>query len=271
MTPTSTILLAEDNDDFRTFVADELSAHYHVLQAADGNTALALIQSEQIDVVVSDVMMPGTDGIELCKRLKQDEQTNHIPIILLTARAAQESELEGYQAGADYYITKPFDMDILLNRLQQIELQKTRRQQELMQHLEAPDVQQIFTNERDKELMGRVIQLMEQHLGEEEYGRYELSSDLCMTYITVYRKIKALTGLAPAEFMRSYRLRQACPRLRSTQTSIADIAMQVGFSSPSYFTSCFAKEFGQTPSEYRRAAMDHLHSMERLVTTTHTT
>lgn len=252
----TTVLLVEDHDDFRQFVAQELASHFRILQAADGDSALSLLQAEQVDVVVSDVMMPGTDGLELCRRLKHDEQTWHIPVILLTARAAQESELEGYQAGADYYISKPFDMAILQSRLLQIEQNRRRRSQELMQHLEAPDVQQIFSNEREKELMQRVMDLLDQHLSEEEYGRYELSSDLCMTYITAYRKIKALTGLAPAEFIRSYRLRQACRRLRGSQTTVANIATQVGFSSPSYFASCFAKEFGQTPSEYRRAAQN---------------
>lgn len=252
----TTIMLVEDNDEFRQFVAAELKRNFRVLEAADGQAALALVQAEQVDVVVSDVMMPGIDGLELCRRLKGDEQTSHIPVILLTARAAQESELEGYQAGADYYITKPFDIAILLGRLNKIEQDRQRRSHELIQQLESPDVQQIFSADRDKELMQRVIDLLSQHLSDENYGRYELSADLCMTYITAYRKIKALTGLAPAEFIRNYRLKQACVRLRNTQLSILEVAAEVGFPSPSYFSIAFAKEFGQTPSEYRRANHD---------------
>ena len=246
-----TVLLAEDNDEFRRFVAAELANTYHVFEAADGMTALRKVQAEEVDVVVSDVMMPGIDGFELCRRLKSDEKTSHVGVILLTAWSAQESELEGYQAGADCYITKPFDIAILLNRLAQMEQKRIQRRQQLLTQTENPDVETLFTAKRDRQFMQRMLKLLDEHLSDERYGCVEVSADLCMSYTTAYRKIKTLTGLSPADFIRRYRLNQACQRLRSTDLPIATVAEQSGFSTPSYFTASFVKEFGKTPTEYR--------------------
>lgn len=247
-----TVLLVEDNDEFRQFLAEELSGSFRVLQAGNGEEGEQITQVEQVDVVISDIMMPKVDGLELCRRLKKNDRTSHLTIILLTARAGQESELESYQHGADYYISKPFDINILMNRLMQIKRQQTIRRQELLKHIENPDVNTLFTTDIEKEFMNKLTHQLTMHLSDIDYKPETLSSDLCMSYVTAYRKIKALTGLTPGKFIRNFRLKHACQLLRSTTTSVTDIAIQIGFSSASYFTRCFIKEYNVSPSDYRK-------------------
>ena len=254
-----TILFAEDNDDLRQFVAHELRHHFRVLLAANGDEAQQLAQQETVDIVVSDIMMPLVDGIELCRRLKKDSKTSHIPIVLLTARSADEAELEAYRVGADHYITKPFDMKVLNSLLQRIEQQQREHRQKLMQTLENPDIDALFTTEHENQFMKKLIALLDKHIADENYSVETLSMDLCMSYATAYRKVKALTGQTPAEFIRSYRLRRATTLLRSTNRTIAVIAQQTGFTSPAYFARCFAKEYGPSPSEYRNAEEQKKH------------
>ena len=254
-----TILFAEDNDDLRQFVAHELRHHFRVLLAANGDEAQQLAQQETVDIVVSDIIMPLVDGIELCRRLKKDSKTSHIPIVLLTARSADEAELEAYRVGADHYITKPFDMKVLNSLLQRIEQQQREHRQKLMQTLENPDIDALFTTEHENQFMKKLIALLDKHIADENYSVETLSMDLCMSYATAYRKVKALTGQTPAEFIRSYRLRRATTLLRSTNRTIAVIAQQTGFTSPAYFARCFAKEYGPSPSEYRNAEEQKKH------------
>ena len=249
---TLNVLIVEDNDEFRQFVCDELSSHFNVLQATDGQEALNIAESEQVDVVVSDVMMPVMDGLQLTRHLKQNEKTSHLTVILLTARAGQESELEGYQCGADYYITKPFDMNILLQRLQQLQRQQNERRQQLLKQMEHPDIDTLYTSDIEKNFMKRLVELIDRNLDNSEYGQEQLSSDICMSYITAYRKIKSLTGQTPAEFIRNYRLKRAARLLRTTTQPVTDISMAVGFSTASYFTRCFLREYKITPTDYRR-------------------
>jgi len=247
-----TVLLVEDNDEFRQFVAEELAKSYHVLQAANGKEGLDIAEREQVDVVVSDVMMPVMDGMELCRQLKTNEKTSHQTVILLTAKSAQESELQGYKLGADYYITKPFDMAMLTGRLQQIERMQKQRRKELLRQLENPDVETLYNSDIDKEFMKKVFGLLTRHLDDSDYGRDELASDLCMSYVTAYRKIKALTGQSPNEFIRNFRLKQAAQQLRSSNIPITEVAMNCGFVTASYFATAFTKEHGMSPSDYRK-------------------
>jgi len=251
-----TVLLIDDNDEFRQFVADELRSQYHVLQATDGIEGLTMAQEEQVDVVISDVMMPRMDGFELCQRLKNDEKTQHLTVILLTALAGQESELGGYQCGADYYISKPFDMEILMSRLMSIEKQQKERRQQLLQQIENPDIDTLYKVDQDRVFIKQMMDLISSHLSDPDYKSEQLSSDLCMSYITAYRKIKALTGLSPGEFIRNFRLKHACQLLRSTTFTLNEIADRSGFSSASYLTRSFIKEYGQSPSEYRKQAQE---------------
>jgi CheY-like chemotaxis protein len=246
------VLVVEDNDEFRRFIADELSSEFHVLQACNGQEGIEIAEAEQVDLVLSDVMMPLMDGFELCHELKENEKTSHLSIILLTARAGQESELQGYQCGADYYITKPFDMEILKDRIRQVEIHRREYRQELLRQLENPDVDTLLTSDIESQFVNKVFGLLNKNISNSDYGLEELSSDLCMSYITTYRKIKSITGQPPGEFIRHFRLKRASQLLRSTTMSVTEVAMSVGFSTPSYFTRSFLKEYSMTPSDYRR-------------------
>lgn len=251
------VLVVEDNDDFRHFLVDELSPDFHVLQASNGEEGLEIAEAEQVDMVVSDVMMPMMDGFEMCRKLKGNEKTSHLFVLLLTARAGQESELQGYQSGADFYITKPFDMEILKGRIRQVETLQREHRQELLQKLENPDVSTLFTSDIESQFVRKIIDLLDKNIDNSEYGKEQLSSDLCMSYITAYRKIKSLTGLAPGEFIRNFRLKRAAQLLRSTTVPVAEVALSVGFSSGSYFNRCFLKEYGMPPSNYRKQKMNN--------------
>lgn len=246
------VLVVEDNDEFRQFIVDELKSEFHVIQAANGKEGIEIAEAEQVDMVVSDVMMPVMDGFEMCKKLKGNDKTSHLNVILLTARSGQESELEGYHCGADYYITKPFSMDILKSKIRQVETQQKERRQELLKHLENPDVDTLFTSDIENQFVKKILDLLDQNIDDCDYGLDELSSDLCMSYITAYRKIKSLTGQAPGEFIRNFRLKRAAQLLRSTSTPVTEVAIAVGFSSASYFTRSFLKEYGMPPSDYRK-------------------
>ena len=250
------VLVVEDNDEFRQFIADELINEFHVIQASNGQEGIEIAEAEQVDLVVSDVMMPVMDGFELCRHLKDNEKTSHLSIILLTARAGQESELQGYQCGADYYITKPFDMKILKDRIRQVEKQRREHSQELLRQLENPDVDTLFTSDIESQFVNKIIDLLNKNISNSDYGLEELSSDLCMSYITAYRKIKSITGQAPGEFIRHFRLKRSCQLLRSTSMPVTEVSMSVGFSTPSYFTRSFLKEYNMTPSEYRKKKQD---------------
>ena len=249
------VLVVDDNDEFRQFVVDELSSEFNVLQAMNGQDGLDIAEAEQVDMVVSDVMMPMMDGFEMCRKLKSNEKTSHICVLLLTARAGQESELQGYQSGADFYITKPFEMEILIGRIRKVETLQREHRQELLQKLENPDVNTLFTSDLENLFVKKIIELLDKNIDKSEYGQEQLCSDLCMSYITAYRKIKSLTGLTPSEFIRNFRLKRAAQLLRSTTKPVTEVAMLVGFSTGSNFTRCFLKEYGMPPSDYRKQKM----------------
>ena len=249
------VLVVDDNDEFRQFVVDELSSEFNVLQAMNGQDGLDIAEAEQVDMVVSDVMMPMMDGFEMCRKLKSNQKTSHICVLLLTARAGQESELQGYQSGADFYITKPFEMEILIGRIRKVETLQREHRQELLQKLENPDVNTLFTSDLENLFVKKIIELLDKNIDKSEYGQEQLCSDLCMSYITAYRKIKSLTGLTPSEFIRNFRLKRAAQLLRSTTKPVTEVAMLVGFSTGSNFTRCFLKEYGMPPSDYRKQKM----------------
>ena len=191
----------------------------------------------------------------MCRKLKSNEKTSHICVLLLTARAGQESELQGYQSGADFYITKPFEMEILKGRIRKVETMQREHRQELLQKLENPDVNTLFASDLESQFVNKIIELLDKNIDKSEYGLEQLSSDLCMSYITAYRKIKSLTGLTPGEFIRNFRLKRAAQLLRSTTKPVTEVAMLVGFSTGSNFTRCFQKEYGMPPSDYRKQKM----------------
>lgn len=246
------LLLVEDNSDLRAFMRGHLRQEYSLLEACDGIEGLEIARSRIPDLVICDIMMPRMNGYQFCTALKNDELTSHIPVILLTARASQDEKLAGLDAGADAYLTKPFNRWELLARIRNlIELRRQLRKRFSgavvlkLDELEVSSVDGIFLN--------KALVAVEKHLDEEAFGVAELAHELAMSRSQLHRKLKALTSLSPTLFIRSIRLQRAADLLSQRAGTVAEIAYQVGFSSQSYFSKCFHQEFGRTPSEYGRS------------------
>lgn len=242
-----TILIVDDNSDFRKFMNDCLKEHYEICEAADGAGAWEMIPDLQPDVIVSDVMMPEMDGNELCRMVKTDIRTSHIPVILLTARAAKEHELKGLENGADDYITKPFNLSILTHRIKNllVNRQDSRRK--------AMDISpsRISITPLDEKLMKKAISYVEENMERSDLSVEELSSELGMSRVHLYKKLVAITGKTPVEFIRIIRLKRAAQLLAESQLNIAEVTYQTGFNNLSLFRKYFKNEFGVLPSEYQ--------------------
>lgn len=248
----SSLLIVEDHEEFRTFLFNELSAQgYKVLQAGNGMQALEVLnQYPDIDIIVSDVMMPLMDGIEMCKKLKGDVHTSHIPVILLTAQWGTSGMLEGYDAGADIYLTKPFSIAVLLNRIAHLMEQSKKRHHAFLHSVELKS-DALAKNDIDRDFLNRAVALVEQHLDQTDYSVERFAADLHTERTNLYRKLQNLTGQNPSEFIRTIRLKKAAVLLQQDKMPVSDVAYQCGFSTPSYFATCFKKMFGLTPAEYQ--------------------
>ncbi len=244
------VLIVDDNNDFRLFMRDSLQSEYMVEEAPDGNKAWKMIPELQPDIIVSDVMMPGMDGNELCRLVKTDIRTSHIPLILLTARSAKEQKQEGLESGADDYITKPFDFDLLVIRIRNLLQLRQKRQESFKQLMEvAPS--EITITSLDEKLINKAVRYVENNICRSELSVEELSSELGMSRVYLYKKMLSITGKTPIEFIRIIRLKRAAQYLRESQQSVSEIAYQTGFSNPKYFRKYFKEEFGILPSEYQ--------------------
>lgn len=244
------IFIVDDNEDFRLFMRDSLAPEYIVEVAADGVKAWAMIPELQPDIIVSDVMMPQMDGNELCRLVKTDIRTSHIPLILLTARSAKEQKLEGLESGADDYITKPFDFEILNLRIKRLLHLQQKRQDNFKWQMEiAPS--EITITSLDEILIKKAVQYVENNISRNELSVEELSSELNMSRVHLYKKMLSITGKTPIEFIRIIRLKRAAQYLRDSQQTISEITYQTGFSNPKYFRKYFKEEFGVLPSEYQ--------------------
>jgi signal transduction histidine kinase/DNA-binding response OmpR family regulator len=244
-----TILLVEDENDVREYIKDSLVIHYHILEAENGRQALDIIRENEPDLIVSDIMMPKMDGLELTRTLKTDLKTCHIPIILLTAKASQEQKFEGLEEGADSYIPKPFNSRHLQIRVKKLlELRRKMQERYKGELLIAEDDKDL--SRLDRKFLNKISQIVEEHLEKEELTVEELSQLLGLSRVHVYRKIKKLTGMSVSEFVRSVKLKLSLNLIKTNGKTIAEIAYEVGFSSPSYFTKCFKDQFGISPSEF---------------------
>lgn len=244
------ILVVDDNNDFRSFMCDSLTPEYIVKVAENGVKAWEMIPELQPDIIVSDVMMPEMDGNELCRLVKTNIQTSHIPLILLTARSAKEQKLEGLESGADDYITKPFDFDILAMRIRKLLQLRQKRQENFNPHMKiAPS--EITITSLDEKLIKKAIQYVENNINRSELSVEELSSELGMSRVHLYKKMLSITGKTPVEFIRIIRLKRAAQYLRESQETVSEIAYNTGFSNPKYFRKYFKEEFGVLPSEYQ--------------------
>lgn len=244
------VLIVDDNEDFRLFMRDSLATEYRVEVAADGSKAWQMIPELQPDIIVSDVMMPEMDGNELCRLVKNDIRTSHIPLVLLTARSAKEQKLEGLESGADDYVTKPFDFDILNLRIKRLLQLRQKRQENFNPQMEiAPS--DITITSLDEKLIQKAIKYVEDNISRSELSVEELSSELGMSRVHLYKKMVSITGKTPIEFIRIIRLKRAAQFLRESQQTVSEIAFQTGFSNPKYFRKYFKDEFGVLPSEYQ--------------------
>ena len=243
------LLLVEDNKEFRTFLKEQLEDYYQIIEVGNGEEGEKCAIDENPDLIISDIMMPKVDGIELCRRIKTNVQTSHIPVILLTARTADDIKINSYEVGADSYISKPFNFDMLMVRIEKLIEQQERRKQEFRKNIEInPSV--ITITSVDEQLMQKSLEYMEKNMDNPEYGVEELSCDLGMARMSLYRKLQSITGNTPTDFIRSIRLKRAAQLLQGSQLPIVEVANRVGFSSPSYFSKCFKEMFGVLPKQY---------------------
>ncbi|MFD2572061.1 two-component regulator propeller domain-containing protein [Spirosoma soli] len=243
------ILLVEDNEDFRFYLKDNLSRQYTLLEAANGKEGWQLVQSHLPDLVVSDVMMPEMDGITLCRRIKADRRTAYIPVLLLTARSAEEQKLEGFATGASDYITKPFNVEILHARIRNLIAQQNLLLKALQPSMNISPGEVEVTS-LDEKLIQKALSIVEKNMANPDFSVEELSRELGMSRVHLYKKLLALTDKSPIEFIRTIRVRRAAQLLGKSQLTVAEIAYQVGFNNPKNFTKYFKQEFGVIPSQY---------------------
>ncbi len=253
------ILLVEDNHEFRQFLKEQLTRLYTIYEAPDGVAGMDFAVEHQPDLIVSDLMMPRRDGLELCKMLKSDLRTSHIPFILLTARSAEDVKLTGYEVGADYYITKPFNLDILLVRINAL-IENQRNRQEYFRNTIEIVPSQITVTSLDEKLMQKTIGLVEKNIENPDYSVDDLANDVGMSRGHLYRKLLAITGKSPVEFIRTIRLKRAAQLLKESQLTVNEVAYSVGFNNPKYFRKYFKDEFGVSPSHYKDPEGQHLDS-----------
>ncbi len=238
-------LVVDDNEDVRKFIADLLLPHFDIIQAADGSEALQKAIKEVPDVIISDVMMPVMDGLELCKHIKSEIATSHIPVLLLTARILDNQRAEGYDCGADAYITKPFNGKVLIARINNL-LENRRR---LKLSVATGDKEDIVAENTDKKFADKFRKVVQYHLSDPELNVEFISSELGLSRVQLYRKVKALTNNSPVEIIRIARLKKAERMLATTDKTVSEISYDVGFSSPSYFAKCYKDYFGSSPNE----------------------
>lgn len=243
------IVLVEDNEDFRFYLKDNLSAFYQVLEASNGKEGWQKILSVLPDLVVSDVTMPVMNGTELCRKIRSDKRTAHLPVVLLTALNNQDQQLLGLETGANDYITKPFNFELLLSRIKNILLQQALAKKTFLKQVEIkPDETTIES--MDDKFMRQLAMQLEKNLSNAAYSVDQLSSDLNMSRVGLYKKILPLTGKSPIAYIRFYRLQKSKALLLKSQLSISEIAYESGFSNPKHFTRYFKQEFGILPSAY---------------------
>ncbi len=243
------ILVVEDNDDFRQFIINCLKERFQVIAAPNGQKALNMMAKQPVQIVISDIMMPVMDGLELCNRIKQDIRFSHIPVILLTARTGNEHILKGLQEGADDYITKPFNLDILLLRINKIiEWGKNNHKKFKVAEIEPSE---ITISTLDEQLISKAIALVEENLSKAEFSVEELSAALGMSRGHFYKKLIAITGIAPLEFIRTLRIKRGRQLIEKSQLNISEIAYKVGLS-PKQFAKYFKEMYGELPSSYTK-------------------
>ena len=241
------VLVIDDNADIRSYVYSLLHTDYTVIEAADGSDGIRKAMKYVPDLIISDVMMPGIDGIECCRRLKSELQTCHIPVILLTACSLDEQRIQGYDGGADSYISKPFSSQLLLARVRNL-IDSHRRLKQFFGDRHTLAKEDVC--DMDKNFVEKFKSLLDAKLGDSNLNVEDLGKDMGLSRVQLYRKIKSLTNYSPNELLRIARLKKAASLLASSDMTVAEIGYEVGFSSPSYFTKCYKEQFGESPTDF---------------------
>lgn len=255
----SSLLIVDDNPDIRTYLRTILENRYEVTEAADGKSGLEVASASVPDLIISDVMMPVMNGLEFCQQVKQHVATSHIPVILLTARALSHHQVEGYESGADAYLTKPFSPEVLLARVENL-LKSREKLKELFntpeQHAgseEQPQKEEhpveSSVNSRDRQFVERLRQIIQEKMTDSNLSVEDVGAEIGLSRVQLYRKVKALTGSTPVDLIRKARLAKARELLQTTGKTVSEVAYDVGFSAPSYFTKCFKEEYGMLPGD----------------------
>ncbi|PSL07169.1 hybrid sensor histidine kinase/response regulator transcription factor [Cecembia rubra] len=245
------LLIVEDNPDLLEMLKNSLREHFEIITARDGNAGMIKALEHKPDFIISDVMMPKTDGITLCRNIKGNIETSHIPVILLTAKGSHINQLEGYESGADDYITKPFPIDLLILKIKNI-LEgrlKFQKQFKLIPNLEPSKIK--ITSE-DEKFLSRAIENVEKHIDNPDFHVNDLVKELGMSRTLVFEKFKALIGQSPNDFIQTIRLKRAAQLILESDFKISEIGYMVGFNNPKYFSKCFSKQFGTAPSKYKK-------------------
>ena len=249
------ILLVEDNRELRIFMYNSLIDTYYVVEADDGAEALEKIRSEMPDIIVTDLMMPRMDGIELIDKVRHDFTMSHIPIVMLTARHSPDDRVKAMEFGADGYITKPFSIELLLARIDNLLTQRRKlfekfSSQSARNKVVELAVEDVVVTDRDEEFMKNVMAWLGENVENSELTIDQLASHLGLGRTTMYNKLKSLTGKSPVELIKEYRITKSKLLLRTGQFSVSEVAYKVGFSDPGYFSRCFREQFHMSPAEY---------------------
>lgn len=255
----ATVLIVDDNDDMRRYLRTLLLDRYYVLEASDGQSGWKLARESVPDLVISDVMMPVMDGLTFCAKLKADPLTSHIPVILLTARSTEQQQAEGLSQGADAYLTKPFSAEVLIAHI--VSLLANR--QKLKEAFAAEKQQTNDNHEQDEKLstpdkmfMDTLRQAILKNMSNTKLKMDDLGADMGISRVQLYRKVKAMTGMSPVELLKEMRLQRAMKLLKATDKTVAEVAYEVGFGTPGYFSSCFKKQYGKYPTDVKEDAKE---------------
>lgn len=245
------MLVVDDNEDFRNFISALFSENYRILKAEDGEIAYKMILDKMPDLIICDVMMPKMDGFELCKLVKQDIRISHIPIILLTAKAGDENKYRGLEAGAEDYIAKPFNMEMLSLKVSRI-IERQKKTREQFKRKVDITTSEVEITSMDEKFVKKAVALVEANISSSEFLVEDLCREMGMSRVYFYKKILSLTDKTPSEFIRFIRLKRAADLLEKSQLFVNEVAFQVGFNDPKYFRKYFKDEFGISPNEYKK-------------------
>jgi len=243
------ILIVEDSSDVRLYLMDLLKSDYTLYEAANGKEGINTAKEKMPDLIISDVMMPEMDGMEFCSKIKSDFLTSHIPVIMLTAKASGESKIQGLETGADDYLTKPFNSKELFVRVKNL-LDQRKLLREKFSKEENPKPKTVTTNPLDEEFILKAFELAEKNLDNANFDTEAFAKEMFLSRMQLHRKLQAITGQTPGDFIRSFRLKKAVQMLKENRLSVTQIAFAVGYNSPSQFSRAFSKQFNCTPSEY---------------------